>query len=270
MKPQRPFAKAKPKANPSANSYRDNESKLYGVNAALATFQNRAPDIIKVYLTKERLKTFQKLIDWCVKNRKAYKLVADDDLERLTESVHHEGICLIVKNEKSISVEDALRDLKKNPRAIFYLDGVQNPHNVGNILRLSAHFGVPYLFAGDAKNLSPLPPSARRVSEGGSEFARLIVVKDAERILKDLKAMGYKIFSTSSHAAKNVFEAQLPEKSVLILGSETHGVGQHVQKLAEQNLLIPGTDHVESLNVASAAAIFAAEMWRRFPLKTRS
>lgn len=245
--------------------YRDNEAKIYGINACRALWRVRPGDLVKVYLTKQRLKENQDLIKFCVANRKAYKLTTEDELERLTESVHHEGLCVIAKEPRTLNFEDVLSYLKSHQGEIclVYLDGVQNPHNVGNILRAGAHFGLPYVLT-DGAAFKNLPPSTRRVSEGGAEFTNVVVLADPVRGLKSLKEMGFTLLSTSSHAATDVFRAKIPQKTVFILGSEVHGVSDKISKLCDAHLAIPGSAQIESLNVASAFAILAAEHWRRF------
>lgn len=244
--------------------YRDNETKIYGVNACRALWRARPGDLVKVYLTKPRLKENQDLVKFLVGSRKAYKLVTDDELERLTESVHHEGICAIAKEPRAPNFEDVLRHLKsqRGETALVYLDGVQNPHNVGNILRAAAHFGLPYVLT-EGTAFKTLPPSARRVSEGGAEFTSVVALSDPVRALKTLKESGFALLSTSSHAATDVFQAKLSAKTVFVLGSEVHGVSEKIAKLCSASLVIPGSGKIESLNVASAFAILAAEHWRR-------
>lgn len=259
--------KALPRRDGAAkpSHYRENEAKIYGINACRALWQVRPGDLVKVYLTKQRLKENQDLIKFCVSNRKAYKLATEDELERLTESVHHEGICVIAKEPRTPNFEEVLRYLKSRQggTCLVYLDGVQNPHNVGNILRAGAHFGLPYILT-DGAAFKILPPSTRRVSEGGAEFTSVVVLADPTRALKSLKEMGFVLLSTSSHAATDVFRAKIPEKTVFILGSEVHGVSEKIEKLCDARLVISGSGQIESLNVASAFAILAAEHWRRF------
>lgn len=262
MKPNR---NRRPPAQKRASFYAADEVKIHGVNACLALFECRANDVIKVYLTRERMNAFAKLIKWCVDHRKAYKIAGEDELERLTESVHHEGVCVLAKEPPALTFETALKRIGTNagPCHIAYLDGVANPHNVGNILRLYAHFGAEYVFVG-SDFPSVLPPSARRVSEGGAEFVRVVRTPGASEAFKKLRNLGFQINGTSSHAAQNLFVAELKSRSVFVLGAETAGVGERTANLCDRNLLIPGTGRVESLNVASAAAIFAAEHARRF------
>jgi tRNA G18 (ribose-2'-O)-methylase SpoU len=67
------------------------ELKYYGVNAVLAVFAVRPQDIVKVLLLESRKREMSELLKWCAKEKKAYRFVGRDDLDKLTESTHHEG-----------------------------------------------------------------------------------------------------------------------------------------------------------------------------------
>ena len=252
-------------ASRKESTYQAGETKIYGISACLAVFKKRSHDIVKVYLAESRLKTLSDLIRFCVAQRKAYKVVATEELEKITESIHHEGVCLIAKEAKTLRFDDLLIKLKseQKPSCLLYLDGVEKPHNVGNILRAAAHFGVTALITAQ-KEFATLPPSARRVSEGGSEFVPVVLVRDPVSDLSKLKNIGFEVFATSSHAKKSIYQIKIPNRSVWILGSEVRGISPALQKLATHTVLIPGTNAVESLNIASAAAILMSEFYRAF------
>lgn len=240
--------------------YQSGEIKVHGLNACLAVFKNRPHDIIKLYLHKSRLKVLQDLIRLCVAKRLAYKIVDEPELEKLAESVHHEGVCLIVRDKPSLAFAEFIKTLaKKENQVLLFLDGVQNPHNVGNILRTCAHFGVKYVLVSDPQ-FATLPPSARRVSEGGSEFVTLVLLQNTVESLRLLKKSGFAIVATSSHAAESLWQLRSPERCVLVMGSESFGVSKEVLALASVRVAIPGTGFVESLNVASAQAVLLAAL----------
>jgi TrmH RNA methyltransferase len=255
------------KVKMAVNKYHSNETKVYGLNTYLALFKKRPQDIVKVYLTEPRLKTLADVVRFCVAQRKAYKIVTTHELEKITESVHHEGVCLIAKEPKPVRFDDLLIQLKfagtgnPSPTCLLYLDGVENPHNIGGILRAAAHFGVTALLTSE-REFTILPPSARRVSEGGCEFVPIVKMSDVAQGFHKLKALGFEILATSSHAQKSLYEIKISQRCVWILGSEVRGVSPQIEKIATQRVLIPGTNAVESLNVTSAAAILMGEFSR--------
>jgi TrmH RNA methyltransferase len=242
-------------------AYRTNESKVYGLQACRALFAKRPDDIIKVYLAENRQKTFADLLRWAASQRRAYKTVMTDELEKLTESVHHEGICLIAREPAIPTWKDVLRQLSRQGKAncLIYLDGVSNPHNIGNIIRSAAHFGIPYVLAGEPTPRL-LPASARRVAEGGAEAVTFMGA--TAQSLTDLQKAGFVLVGTSSHAKSSLFAFEIPKRCVFLLGEESSGLAKAVLKIADQTVNISGTGRVESLNVASAAAVLFAEYGR--------
>ncbi len=239
------------------------EMKYHGYNACEALWKNRAIDIIRVYVDESRVADFGALLKWCARQKKAYHVCTPADLEKIAATVHHEGIVILAHAPKPLGDDEFEARLASfaGPTALVYLDGVQNPHNVGSITRLAAHFGVP-LIIGKDKELPRLSPSAARVAEGAAEHVPLCVLKDPDLAFSKLKKKGYKVIVTSSHAKTSLYAAKLPEKVLFVFGGESAGASARVTKLADLEVNVPGTGQVESLNVAVAAGLFLGEFWR--------
>lgn len=236
------------------------EMKVHGREACLQLFAKRPGDVIRVYFNELMAKEFSGMVRWCVENHKAYHAVNALEMESISSSVHHEGICLVVKAIPPATLEEAIA---QNKGPLLWLDGVQNPQNVGAILRSAAHFGVTFVL-GEPTVLSRLMPSAVRVAEGGAEWVRLVPVPVARQGLDALKAAGYTRVVTTSKKGQSLYQYRLPEKVVFILGSEASGVTKGVFQAADQVVCIPGSGHVESLNVGVATALCLGEYWRQF------
>ncbi len=231
---------------------------MCGLHACLAVARRRPDQVRRVYLTKPRLREFSDLLKVCAKNHVAYHIVEPEDLERLTHSRHHEGVCLWVEERPTPSLKSALA--QPGPAALLYLGGVSNPHNLGAIIRVSAHFGVHAILAcGENLNISP---ALARTAEGGYEEVSIIPVASGPHPLRQAKSAGWTLVATSSHARSNLYTQPLPPRCVLLLGSEADGLPPPAQKFADRVVQIPGTGLVESLNVSCATAVVLAEFWR--------
>ncbi len=239
------------------------ELKYYGLHACLAIWKKRSNDIIRVYLNEANVNVFKALLKWCADNKKAYHIVPDEELQKVSESVHHEGVCILAKNLPPISAEQFMATLTEPKICLLYLDGVQNPHNIGSILRSCAHFGVPYVL-GEQGKLPALSPSACRIAKGGSELVRLVSLEDPLKTLQALKAKGFTFVSTSSHGGTSLFKSKFGPKTVIIMGSETSGVSEKLFALASNKIQIPGTGEVESLNVSVATSLCLGEYARQY------
>jgi len=237
------------------------ELKYYGTHACQALWQTRPKDIIRVYLDESHVKGFGPLLKWCAKEKKAYHIVPVAELQKITDSVHHEGICILARELLPLSEKEFLDSLTSSPECLLYLDGVQNPHNLGSILRTSAHFGIRYIL-GD--RLPSLSAAACRVAKGGAEVVRLVALARPFETFRRLQQAGFELIGTSSHRGTSLHAFRFPQRSILAIGSESEGVAQSLLKQAAHAICIPGTDAVESLNVAVATGLCIGEYCRQF------
>lgn len=239
------------------------ELRYYGRNACLALWKQRPKDLIRVYVRKDLADDYADLLADCAKTRKSYHLVNEGDLERLAGSLHHQGICVVAKQKRSLRDGDLLRELGGGRELILYLDGVGNPHNLGAILRTAAHFGVRYV-AGPASSLPRLSAAAARTSEGGGEHVSLVRVEDPIAFVEKIRKRGFLAYGLDAAASpQSLPGTRLPERLLFVLGSEVEGISQELRAMLDATLHIPGTGAVESLNVSVAAAIAMTEFVRQ-------
>jgi TrmH RNA methyltransferase len=234
----------------------------YGRHACRAIFHNRPDAIIRVYLTNDLMGDLSPLMKFCAEKKLAYHVVTDADLEKITGSVHHEGVCILARRNAALNQANILAQMRRADQACYlYLDGVGNPHNIGALLRSAAHFGLSAII-GIKDEMSPLNPSGCRISEGGTEFVPLAFLDDRKQFFLAARKSGFKIFGTSSHKGSDLFGAKLPQKSIIVLGAEVEGMHPVTAQECDEMISIRGTGHVESLNVSVAGALIMAEYFR--------
>jgi len=255
----RPGVPARPRQHGGATRNRDVEIKVCGRHACRALFERRATRILRVYLREELVKPFGDLLHRCAELRRPYKIVDDEELERITESRHHEGICVVASAEAPRALAEILA--APGPGWLVALAGVENPHNTGAIVRTAAHFGArAVLIEGAPKRL---PPVVYRTAQGGAEWVDVVAAPALTAALAEARRAGFAICATSSQAGTDLFAAELPSRAVIVLGAEDTGLAPATAAAADLTLRIPGSAHVESLNVAAATAVLLAELWRR-------
>jgi TrmH RNA methyltransferase len=243
----------------SATRNRDAEIKVCGRHACRALFERRPARMLRVYLTQELVGPFGDLLHACAELHRPYKIVGEDELEKLTESRHHEGICIVAAVEPQRPLREILAE--PGPAFVVALAGVENPHNTGAIVRTAAHFGArAILIEGTAKRL---PPVVYRTAQGGAEWVDVVGAPVLSAALAEARRAGFTICATSSHGGTDLFAAAIPARAVIVLGAEDAGLSPELAKAADLSLRIPGSEHVESLNVAAATAVLLAELWRR-------
>lgn len=297
FKPGRPTSP--PSDSPSAGAHEPETARpavqgdlFYGLNTCMALWNTRADEIQRLYVTNERLKKIGQVLQWCAKRKRPYHVVTPDDMARITKSVHHEGLALVMKPTPLLTEDDLMKILgvpspEKSPQnnpgnnlVLIYLDGVKNPHNLGSIMRTAAHFGCPFVL-GRTDELPRLSPSAARIAEGGMTTVRLVPLKDPEKTLQKLsETLGLKIVGTASPVTiqkstkgdasrpyRSLYQTPLQNRMVLVLGNEVSGMSPGLSAQVEDRVFIPGTGQVESLNVAIASGIILAEHWRLYGQK---
>lgn len=238
------------------------EFKLYGVNAARSVFARRPEAVIRAYLEHRLLDSFRSELKGLALRKRAYHLVEAAELEKITESAHHEGVCLIVEDELPLSPEQFIETLKPGaPCVLLALPDVGNPHNLGAITRTAAHFGVGAILLKDAGKLKS--GAALRTASGGFEHVKVVEAESWEGALATLAQAGFELVATSSHAERDLYAAKFKPRTLFALGAEGEGLAEGWLEAAAQVLKIPGTGLVESLNVSVAAGVLLAEYFRQ-------
>jgi len=243
-------------------THRDTELRLYGLNAVRAVFARRPDAIRKLYLVEARIPQLQPLLKWCVAHRVGYRVVEEADLQKLAASSHHEGVVADVLREEPQSLTAWLQALSAGPQCVLWLDGVGNPHNLGAILRSAAHFGAAAILLPKHATLG-LSGAAARVAEGAAEAVPFVRMGRSDNAIAQLRGAGFGLAATVVRGGAGLFEHDLPERLVYVLGAEGEGMDPALAETCDLRLSIPGSGAVESLNVAAATAVFLAEWARR-------
>lgn len=219
---------------------------------------------MRVYLTAARRRECAALLEWCAREHRGFQIVAEDNLERLTRSLHHEGIAVLARTPPRGGLVDLLAGIEGGAISgpLLYLDGVGNPHNLGSILRTAAHFGAGAVL-GRKGDLPPLSAAVARVAEGAAECVPLFECADPVADLRELRRAGHQIVATAGDGGESLFAVPIAPRVVVMLGNEGAGVSRPLRALADAVVRIPGTGAVESLNVAVACGVVLGEVWRR-------
>ena len=236
------------------------EIKVYGLHACLALARNRIHDVIRVYCSDQRIKDLSSLLHWCAKNRRAYHVISAAELNQVSGSMHHEGVCILAREKSQPSFDQCLRSLKtcKQKTMLLYLGGITNPFNLGAIVRVAAHFGV-YAILIDSESELTISGAVYRVAEGGIEHVPIVRLPIPHQDLKEIKKAGFQLIATTPKAKLSVFKVKLGVKVVFMLGSEATGLSKAILDIADKTVTIPGTGFIESLNLSAAASIVAAQ-----------
>lgn len=238
------------------------EQRIYGLNACLALFAKRPEALRKVWLLESRIPKLQKVLAFCVKQRLGYTVVEEGELEKISGSAHHEGVCFGALPMQEHSLANWLHALPSGPAVALWLDGVGNPHNLGAILRSAAHFGVAAVLLPKNSSLA-ISGAAARVAEGGSEQVSMVRLGPTDQAISQLHSAGFTLAASLVRDATSLYSTKLPERLALVMGAEQLGVANELACAAKLRLSIPSSGAVESLNVSAATAVFLGEWWRQ-------
>jgi RNA methyltransferase, TrmH family len=175
-----------------------------------------------------------------------YKLSAKQ-AERISDTEAPQGIFTLVSFPEPRQ--------GKEEKFVLVLDEVQDPGNVGTLIRTAAWFSISSVILGPG-TADPFNPKVVRATQGAVFSVALKRSKDLVKELKDLKKSGYSIASTSLEKnSTDLFRSSIKTPLAMILGSEARGVKKELQELSDHKLYIPKLGSGESLNVAVSGGI---------------
>lgn len=187
-------------------------------------------------------------------------LLGDDVFSSAVPSDTPQGVAALVKL-KSARLEDLLSSESSAGSLMVGVAGLQDPGNLGTIIRSAEAFGARAVLLGE-NTVSSANPKAVRASAGSLFREPLVNVKMA-KALPLLKQHGYRVVATSSHKGKPIDQADLTGRALLLIGNEGAGLPAAVLSQADELVTIPHSERVESLNAGIAASILLYEAARQ-------
>jgi len=172
----------------------------------------------------------------------------------------HQGVALVVAPRRWATLDEVMvRALERGERPfVLALDSLEDPHNVGSLLRTAEAAGVHgVLFP--TRRAAPLTPSAIKASAGAVEHLLLVPVDDLAAALADLQMRGLRIVGADAGAPVTYREADLRGPLTLVVGSEGQGLGAAVRRRLDLIVGIPMPGRVGSLNAAVAGSVVLLE-----------
>lgn len=201
-----------------------------------------------------------KEINLLLQEKKPYiKVVSNAELDSRCNGVH-QGIMAEIKPYEYLDLEEIIRRSKKEDvPVIVLLDGINDTHNLGAILRSCDVFKVSGVLI-PKHNSVPLNATVAKSSAGAINFVPVGLVASVHQTLERLKQEGFWIVSTDGSAKIDYNQIKYDFPTVLIIGSEGKGVSPLIIKNSDYVVKIPQFGHVNSLNASVAAGILLAKI----------
>lgn len=187
-------------------------------------------------------------------------------LDRAAAAEHHQGVVAFTAAREALDIEDLLAghsqpDAQAADQLLVLLDGIEDPHNVGAIVRTALAAGAAGLIIPE-RRAAGLTDTVARVSAGALAHLPVARVKNLARAMEQLKEAGFWLIGLDERAEKSYTEVDYKGHIAIVMGSEGTGLHELVRKRCDFLVSIPTTGPIRSLNVSVAAGVVLFEALR--------
>ena len=182
-------------------------------------------------------------------------------IDRLAGTREHQGIAALVAAKPAVELEDLLR-LKTRQGLLVLLDGIEDPHNLGAIVRTSLAAGASGVVMPE-RRAAGLSDTVERASAGALAHLPVARVKNLVRAMEEMKEVGYWLVGLDERAQMSYTDVELTGSVGVVVGNEGDGLHELTRKRCDFLVSIPTTGPVRSLNVSVAAGVILFEAVRQ-------
>jgi 23S rRNA (guanosine2251-2'-O)-methyltransferase len=192
----------------------------------------------------------------------ALRTMPRDQLTRLAKTANHQGVVAVTAEKQYSDLEDVLAAKRGTHTFVLVLDGIEDPHNLGAIIRTAEGAGADGLVIPE-RRATGVTATVVKASAGASEYLPIARVVNTGRAIEDLKAHNVWTVGLDERGDKSYDQLDYKMDCALVLGAEGHGLHEQVRKKCDFLVSIPMLGKVPSLNVSVAAAIVMYEVARQ-------
>jgi 23S rRNA (guanosine2251-2'-O)-methyltransferase len=234
---------------------------LYGLHPVEEALRSGSRKFDHVCVARERHdQRLQKVIDACRETGVRLRFEPKEELTRLARTAGHQGVVAVVRIREFLELEDLL--IGPEPRLLLALDGIEDPQNLGALLRTADASGVDGVVLTE-RRAAPLSPVAVKASAGAAEHVRIARVVNLVRALEQLKEQNIWCAGLDERGTASYDEYDFTSNTVIVLGREGDGLHDLVRRTCDHLLRIPMAGAVSSLNVSAAGAVVMFEAARQ-------
>ncbi|HLJ29569.1 MAG TPA: 23S rRNA (guanosine(2251)-2'-O)-methyltransferase RlmB [Candidatus Angelobacter sp.] len=246
-----------------ATSYTSVMSLIYGIHAVEEALAARGRGFEYVAVAAGRGDTrLQKIAQLCRTAGVPVRIMPRDQLTRLANTGSHQGVVAVTAEKQYEDLDDLLKNKRGQFNFLLVLDGVEDPHNLGAIIRTAEGAGADGIVIPE-RRATGVTATVVKTSAGASEYLPLAKVTNISRSIEELKS--HNIWTVGLDERGNQLYDQLDYKMdcAIVLGAEGRGLHQHVRDKCDYLVSIPMLGKVASLNVSVAAAVVIYEVARQ-------
>ncbi len=233
--------------------------KIEGRNAVMEAL-NSGATIDKLYIKQGLFdKVLQNIINLAKEKNVPIKYVNNETLDRLSETKHAQGVIAFTTEFEYSTVEDILA--KQEIPFVLILDGIEDPHNLGSIIRVADCMGVSGIIIGKNRCCS-VNETVIKVSAGATSYVKIAKVTNINSEIEKLKEKNIWVYACEL-GGSDLTKSNLSGNIAVVIGSEGKGVSQLTKKLCDGIVTIPQRGNVNSLNASVATGIVLYEIMKQ-------
>jgi 23S rRNA (guanosine2251-2'-O)-methyltransferase len=233
---------------------------IYGVNPVLEAL--RAGRVRRLRVGSRSDRRVEELVALARERGVPIERVDAQVVERAAKGGVHQGVLADLAPARDYSIDELIASARPHPPLIVVLDGIEDPHNVGAILRTAGAAGVHGIVR-QTRHSASLDGIVAKASAGALAHMRVADVVNIARAVEELKAAGVWTIGLSGDASERYDEPDLTLPTAIVLGAEGSGLRRLVRERCDRLVSIPMSGAVESLNVSVAAGVMLFEVQRQ-------
>lgn len=236
---------------------------IYGKNTVLEALKG---DKVYIVYIQNNIHD-QQLLKLCKKKNVSVSIVDKKFFKQKVGNVVHQGIMAEIEAYRYYTIEEILASIPNDKQPLLLmLDGLEDPHNLGAILRTSDAIGVDGIIIGKNRSVG-LNSTVAKVSTGAIDHIKVAQVTNLTRTLDLLKEKSFWVVGCDMHQAQDYRNVDYNMPLVIVIGSEGYGISRLVKKNCDINVFLPMVGHVNSLNASVATAVMLYQVYHsRHPL----
>ena len=241
----------------------ENNTIIYGRNAVIEALEagNRTFNKILISSTSHKDQKIEKIKELASKNGVIFQFVSMQKLNQIEPDGRHQGVIAQISPVKYVELEDFIEQNKNNSEkaSVVVLDGVEDSHNVGAIIRSCVCAGVDAIILPSRRGVL-INSTVEKTSAGAVNHISIIKVNSLVNAIQKLKENDYWVIASDHNSNDNYYDVDYTDINfVLIMGAEHAGISKSLLKLSDYVVKIPMLTDFNSLNVSNAAAIILFE-----------
>lgn len=270
VKFEKPFENRKREVSNSSHATH-NSSLIFGLSPVLEALRANNRRIEKVLIADgAREHRISEIIDLAKQNGVLWQKSPRENLNKLVESgANHQGVIAFTAAADYSDADELLREISSKEDALcVVLDGVEDPRNLGAILRSVECAGADGVFIPERRAVG-LTETVAKSSAGATEYVKVAKVANINRLIEELKENDFWVVGTSGEAKTDYTDWDWTRKTAFVLGSEGKGLHRLVAENCDVLVKIPMHGKIESLNVSVAAGVILFEAVRQKKVKSK-